>query len=392
MRQADGTLLYLHGDHLGSTSLVTKADGTIHSDQGYRAYGRYRRGGALPTDHRFTGQKLDPTGLYYYNARYYDPEIGQFISPDPLVPDPSHLFAYNRYMYVAGNPMRLTDSSGHFWETVADVVSVGYDVYDIYQNGLTWSSGGALVVDVAGAAIPFVPSAGTCVRWCDDAWQYGSKAVGWVGDKADEGWQAAKNLVGMGDEAAETAADIGKAADNIPCPVNSFSAETLVMTPSGAKPIAELVKGDLMLAYEGGVAKRIGIKQNRCCASNIAQHLFTQLISSLWRCWLGQSGSKFFPCRRIKRRVNQLVQLGQGTAMQLVAHGGGYIAYPAVETLYNMTGKRSDTPHFTTHAPTLSAAKAPLVQPAIGQWLKIRTWWASSDIWAVLAIAQCRSV
>jgi len=69
MRQADGTLLYLHGDHLGSTSLVTKADGTILSDQGYRAYGRYRRGGALPTDHRFTGQKLDPTGLYYYNAR-----------------------------------------------------------------------------------------------------------------------------------------------------------------------------------------------------------------------------------------------------------------------------------------------------------------------------------
>ena len=195
------------------------------------------------TDHKFTSQKLDSTGLYYYNSRYYDPEIGQFISPDSLVPDPSHLFAYNRYMYVAGNPLRLTDSSGHFWETVADVVSVGYDVYDIYQNGLTWSSGGALVVDVAGAAIPFVPSAGTCVRWCDDAWQYGSKAAGWVGDKADEGWQAAKSAMGWSDEAASAA----KAGAD--CLVNSFSADTLVMTPSGLKPIAELTEGELVLAY-----------------------------------------------------------------------------------------------------------------------------------------------
>jgi RHS repeat-associated protein len=243
MRQRDA-LLYLHGDHLSSTVLETSDAGVVTTDERYYAYGRQRDTGAVVTDHRFTGQKLDATGLYYYNARYYDPEIGQFISPDPFVPDPSHLFAYNRYMYVAGNPMRLTDSSGHFWETVADVVSVGYDVYDIYQNGLTWSSGGALVVDVAGAAIPFVPSAGTCVRWCDDAWQYGNKAAGWVGDKADEGVEAAKNLLGMGDEAA-SAAKVG--ADCLT--PNSFSAETLVMTPSGLKPIAELVEGELVLAY-----------------------------------------------------------------------------------------------------------------------------------------------
>ena len=250
--QADGTLLYLHGDHLGSTILVTKADGTIYSDQGYRAYGRYRHGGTLPTDHRFTGQKLDNTGLYYYNARYYDPEIGQFISPDTLVPDPTNVFAYNRYMYVAGNPMRLTDSSGHVWETIADVISVGYDIYDIANNGLTWESGASLAVDVVGAVVPFVPSAGACVRWCDEAVQYGDealeyggKAVNYVGDKLDEGWQATKEAFGMGDETAEAV----KAADNIPCAVNSFSADTLVMTPTGAKPIAELAEGELALAY-----------------------------------------------------------------------------------------------------------------------------------------------
>jgi RHS repeat-associated protein len=40
------------------------------------------------TDRLFTGQRLDSSsGLYYYNARYYDPHLGRFIQPDSLVPD-----------------------------------------------------------------------------------------------------------------------------------------------------------------------------------------------------------------------------------------------------------------------------------------------------------------
>ncbi|MCB9139753.1 MAG: RHS repeat-associated core domain-containing protein [Caldilineaceae bacterium] len=65
------------------------------------------------TDNLFTGQKQDESGLYYYNARYYDPEIGHFISPDTLVPDPGSVFGYNRYMYSLGNPLRFSDPSGH---------------------------------------------------------------------------------------------------------------------------------------------------------------------------------------------------------------------------------------------------------------------------------------
>ena len=49
----------------------------------------------------------------YYNARYYDSEIGQFISPDSIVTDPTNVFAYNRYMYVLGNPLKFSDPSGH---------------------------------------------------------------------------------------------------------------------------------------------------------------------------------------------------------------------------------------------------------------------------------------
>ena len=67
----------------------------------------------LIADRRFTGQREDGTGLVYMNARYYDPAIGQFISPDTIVPDPGRVFGYNRYMYGYGNPLEYSDPSGH---------------------------------------------------------------------------------------------------------------------------------------------------------------------------------------------------------------------------------------------------------------------------------------
>jgi RHS repeat-associated protein len=101
-RQGSGPLMYLYSDHLGSTVYTTHDGGTFINEQGYYAYGRYRRGGSLPTDHKFTGQKLDGSGLQYLNARYYNPDSGQFLSPDTIVPDPGNLFDYNRYMYGYG--------------------------------------------------------------------------------------------------------------------------------------------------------------------------------------------------------------------------------------------------------------------------------------------------
>ncbi len=115
-----GSFRYLHGDHLGSTVLETGRDGGIAHDRGYGLYGSYRDTDPADgkqdnhvTDNRFTGQKEDGTGLIYFNARYYDPQIGQFVSPDTVVPGPENLFDYNRYMYARGNPMKYIDPSGH---------------------------------------------------------------------------------------------------------------------------------------------------------------------------------------------------------------------------------------------------------------------------------------
>ena len=49
----------------------------------------------------------------YYNARYYDPALGAFISPDFMVPDPERVINFNRVLYARGNPLRFMDPSGH---------------------------------------------------------------------------------------------------------------------------------------------------------------------------------------------------------------------------------------------------------------------------------------
>ena len=95
---------------LGSTIATTNSSGNFSGQEWYHAYGRFRGGhelGTAPSGHpRFTGQKLDGAGLMYFNARYYDPELGHSLSPDTIVPDPGNLFDYNRYMYVRGNAMK----------------------------------------------------------------------------------------------------------------------------------------------------------------------------------------------------------------------------------------------------------------------------------------------
>ena len=60
---------------------------------------------------RFTGEYLDPTGLYHLRARQYDQTIGRFLNPDPLDTATSAPSA-SAYAYVGNRPVALTDPSG----------------------------------------------------------------------------------------------------------------------------------------------------------------------------------------------------------------------------------------------------------------------------------------
>jgi RHS repeat-associated protein len=126
MRVGSSTVYYLVTDHLGSTAITANNSGTRTAELRYKAWGETRYTyGTTPTAYKFTGQRLDDsTGLYYYGARYYDAALGRFVQADTVVPEPGNPQALNRYSYVANNPLRYTDPSGHCLnedgETVCD--------------------------------------------------------------------------------------------------------------------------------------------------------------------------------------------------------------------------------------------------------------------------------
>ena len=108
----DGTAFGL--DHLGSP--VLRWDGADHAIQRFDAWGAHR-GGATPafgeesvgyTSHAFDAESK----LTYAQARYYDPTIGAFLSPDPWSGALSHPGTLQKYAYALGNPLQYTDPDG----------------------------------------------------------------------------------------------------------------------------------------------------------------------------------------------------------------------------------------------------------------------------------------
>ncbi|MCK5543263.1 MAG: hypothetical protein KAI40_11285 [Desulfobacterales bacterium] len=101
-----GTLTFYHADHLGGSSRITNALGSEIKRLGYKPYGEdaYSSGSGDEPVYKFTGKEQDATGLYYYGARYYDPALGRFISPD----------AYgDNYVYCNNNPLMYVDPDGN---------------------------------------------------------------------------------------------------------------------------------------------------------------------------------------------------------------------------------------------------------------------------------------
>jgi hypothetical protein len=101
----------------------------------------------------------------FYNARWYDPNIGRFAQADTVIPTETQgTQAWDRYAYVNNNPIINQDPSGHWLESALDIGFLLYDIGDIAVNGLNWENGLSLVADAAGLALPVATGGGLAVR------------------------------------------------------------------------------------------------------------------------------------------------------------------------------------------------------------------------------------
>ncbi len=105
---------YYHFDALGSIANLTDPSGTVQNRYQYDAWGNHRtQSGTQWNPFGFTGHEYDEeTGLYYAKARFYDPEVGRFLTEDPAEPDLTTPPSLHRYLYAYGNPTRYWDPFG----------------------------------------------------------------------------------------------------------------------------------------------------------------------------------------------------------------------------------------------------------------------------------------
>ena len=105
-----GQLYYYHNDHLGTPQKLTDGAGQVVWSASYRAFGKASvRAGYVTQNLRFPGQYYDgESGLHYNYQRYYDPDIGRYITSDPI----GLRGGLNTYAYVEGNPLSWSDPFG----------------------------------------------------------------------------------------------------------------------------------------------------------------------------------------------------------------------------------------------------------------------------------------
>jgi len=162
-------IVYYHNNALGSPIVATDINGDVLWREEYSPYGSRlllesqesdcSSGSCIPVESAwdekqwFTG-KLEESrsGIQYFGARWYEPELGRFLSVDPVRFREDNIFSFNRYAYANNNPYRYADPDGK--EVVQVGASLAFpEILGIFQKalgrdievsgfgiGLAWSS------------------------------------------------------------------------------------------------------------------------------------------------------------------------------------------------------------------------------------------------------------
>lgn len=155
---------YVHTDALGSPVAVTDANQNVIERSEYEPYGGLIHRAAAD-EPGYTGHVSDAaTGLSYMQQRYYDQDLGRFLSVDPVPAQPRKSITFNRYWYAAGNPYKFIDPDGRYV-----------------------CSGGKVDCDMFDKAMDKAKSAASSPRLTQDQRAALQRSVNFYGEKGKEG-------------------------------------------------------------------------------------------------------------------------------------------------------------------------------------------------------------
>jgi RHS repeat-associated protein len=161
---------YFHKDHLNSSTVVTDTSGSLVRRIVYAPYGSESASeGTAEVSYKYTDIEKDTTGLYYFGARFYDPEMGRFINVDPAYDgDNWYAFCYN-------NPLKYRDADGRlphvvvvgamgFVAGVAGLFMHDVIVGDFHSFGDYMFAGGIGAVSGLLLSVGNIPAAAAAIR------------------------------------------------------------------------------------------------------------------------------------------------------------------------------------------------------------------------------------
>ena len=167
---------FIHHDAAGSAISATNGLGGVLWTRGYEPFGEFASvsgatadaaGNYTGTRQFYHGKPLDTeSGLQYFGARYYDPQLGRFTGIDPAPWNEGNLHSFNRYAFANNNPMRFTDPDGYAPTPIDGLfilIDAGKVIGAIYTGVGIPAALADLGLSVAGVLVP-VPGGGLVLK------------------------------------------------------------------------------------------------------------------------------------------------------------------------------------------------------------------------------------
>ncbi|MEM8535049.1 MAG: polymorphic toxin-type HINT domain-containing protein [Chloroflexota bacterium] len=265
-RIKSGNSTWHQHDGLGSVRAVLDGAGAVQATTSYDPWGVPKAGSTDPFG--FTGE-LHDGDLVHLRARWYHPSTGTFTARDPFAGFDTQPYSLHPYQYAYSNPVLWTDPSGRCVGWIWDDPTCEFIGWDRVQEGdLNWEDGRPW----GGAALDFIPVVGDVkglievFTGCDLVTGEDLGHWRWAGLLLMSEVRSVRHLdavvthaddmrhipphqgMSAGGARSDMAPEARTRVDEL-C-FNSFSAETLVSTEDGLRPISEIVIGDWVWAYD----------------------------------------------------------------------------------------------------------------------------------------------